>query len=81
MMEDECAICGRKIDMSKGAYGLGLIEIRPKDDKLFPGEEVLWTSSPYCSKKCLENALNQIRSELMAWLQEENWALKIMRRR
>ena len=79
-VENECARCGKKIDLSKGAYGLSLTETRPKDDKLFPGEDVFWSSSPYCSRKCLKKSLNQIRNQLMTWLQEEGWATESLKR-
>jgi len=76
----ECTRCGKDINPLKGVYGIALSESRPEDDRLFPGEGVLWESQPYCSRECLENSMNQIRSELMSWLQEENWAQLILDR-
>jgi len=64
--EWECARCGKKLDMSKGAYGLSLSENQPTERV----ELILWFSSRYCSQGCLKKSLNRIRSELIAWLQE-----------
>lgn len=46
-IEMECGRCGKKIDFSKGAYGLALIEVRPEYDRLFPGEDALWCTKNF----------------------------------